>query len=100
MPLHLMEALKKGADGVYVAGCLEGDCHFKTGNTRATKRVAYIKKLLDEIGIGGERVEMFSMSAGMGEVFAQTALDFTEKVRRLGPNPAKVALDNSGQTAG
>ena len=97
---HLMEALKKGADGVYVAGCLEGDCHFKTGNTCATKRVAYIKKLLDEIGIEGERVEMFSMSAGMGEVFARTALDFTEKVRRLGPNPSRVALDNSGQTAG
>lgn len=98
--IHLMEALKKGADGVYVAGCLEGDCHFKTGNTRAAKRVDYIKKLLDDIGIGGDRVEMFSMSAGMGELFAQAALEFTEKVRSLGPNPAKVGFDNYERSAG
>ncbi len=91
--LHLMKAFEKGADGVYVAGCLEGDCHFKTGNTRAARRVAYVKKMLDEIGIGGERVEMFLMSAGMGERFAQTAVDFTEKIRSLGPNPAKAARE-------
>jgi F420-non-reducing hydrogenase iron-sulfur subunit len=90
--IHILKALEKGADGVYVAGCLEGDCHFKNGNTRATQRVNYIKKLLDEIGIGAERVEMFAMSAGMGELFAQTATDFTEKIRKLGPNPAKIAL--------
>jgi F420-non-reducing hydrogenase iron-sulfur subunit len=89
--IHIMKALEKGADGVYVAGCLEGDCHFKNGNVRATQRVTYLKKLLDEIGIEGERVEMFEMSAGMGERFAQIATDFTEKIRQLGPNPAKVA---------
>ena len=89
--IHIMKALEKGADGVYVAGCLEGDCHFKNGNVRATNRVTYLKKLLDEIGIEGERVEMFEMSAGMGERFAQVATDFTEKIRQLGPNPAKVA---------
>jgi coenzyme F420-reducing hydrogenase delta subunit len=93
--IHIMRALQKGADGVYVAGCLEGDCHFKTGNTRAIKRVAYVKKLLDEIGIGGERVEMFCMSAGMGERFARTASDFTEKIRNLGPNPAKVGMKSA-----
>jgi F420-non-reducing hydrogenase iron-sulfur subunit len=98
--IHLLKALEKGADGVYVAGCLDGDCHFKTGNTRAAKRVAYVKKLLDEIGIGGERVEMFSMSAGMGERFAQTASDFTDKIRSLGPNPAKAALGQFRRAAG
>jgi len=92
--IHIMKALEKGADGVYVAGCLEGDCHFKNGNINAAKRVAYIKKLLDEIGIGGERVEMILMSAGMGERFAQTAADMTEKIRKLGPNPAKsISMD-------
>ena len=92
--IHIMKALEKGADAVYVAGCLEGDCHFKNGNIDAAKRVAYIKKLLDEIGIGGERVEMILMSAGMGERFAQTAADMTEKIRKLGPNPAKsISMD-------
>jgi F420-non-reducing hydrogenase iron-sulfur subunit len=98
--MHLLKAFEKGADGVYVAGCLDGDCHFKTGNTRAAKRVAYVKKLLDEIGIGGERVEMFLMSAGMGERFAQTASEFTDKIRNLGPNPAKAAMEESRRAAG
>jgi F420-non-reducing hydrogenase iron-sulfur subunit len=98
--IHIMKSLEKGADGVYVAGCLDGDCHFKNGNVRATHRVAYLKKLLDEIGIGGERVEMFAMSAGMGERFAQTATDFTEKIRKLGPNPVKVARQEDQRAAG
>ncbi len=85
--IHLLKAFEKGADGVYVAGCLEGDCHFKNGNVRAVKRVAYVRRLLDSIGIGGERVEMVNLSAGMGERFAEIARQFTEKIRELGPNP-------------
>jgi F420-non-reducing hydrogenase iron-sulfur subunit len=87
--IHIMRAFQKGADGVYVAGCLEGDCHFKNGNIHAARRVGYVKRLLDEIGVGGERLEMMTMSAGMGEHFAATAAEFTEKIRRLGPNPVK-----------
>jgi coenzyme F420-reducing hydrogenase delta subunit len=93
--IHMMKALEKGADGVYVAGCLEGDCHFKDGNIKAARRVAGVKKILDEVGIGGDRVEMVTMSAGMGEKFAQTATDFTEKIRELGPNPVKNASSAS-----
>ena len=89
--IPLLHALQKGADGVYVAGCLVGDCHFNAGNVRAAHRVDYVKKILDEIGIGGERVEMINMSAGMGRRFAQTAEEFTEKIRKLGPNPVKGA---------
>jgi coenzyme F420-reducing hydrogenase delta subunit len=96
--IHIMRALQKGADGVYVAGCLEGDCHFKDGNVKAGNRVRYVKKLLEEIGIGGERVDMITMSAGMGERFAQTAIDFTEKIRKLGPNPVKTGLRNEAQS--
>ena len=95
--IHLMKALEKGADGVYVAGCLEGDCHFKDGNLKAAKRVKQVQKILDDIGIGGERVEMILMSAGMGARFAQTAADFTQKIRNLGPNPVKNA--NGGKMA-
>lgn len=97
--IYLMKALENGADGVYVAGCLEGDCHFKNGNIKAAQRVAYVKKLLDEIGVGGDRVEMVSMSAGMGERFAQIATDFTERMRKLGPSPVRVALSNKRQRA-
>jgi coenzyme F420-reducing hydrogenase delta subunit len=96
---HIMKAFEKGGDGVFVAGCLEGDCHFKNGNTKAVQRVAYLKKLLDEIGIGGERLEMVSMSAGMGERFARNASNFTEKIRKLGPNPVRAALARNAQSA-
>ena len=86
---HIMHALQKGADGVYVAGCLEGDCHFKNGNLKATRRVERVKKILAEIGIEKERVEMVTMSAGMGKDFARVAVEITEKIRKLGPNPVK-----------
>jgi F420-non-reducing hydrogenase iron-sulfur subunit len=85
--IHLMRALQKGADGVYVAGCLEGDCHFKNGNGKAAQRVASVKRLLAEIGVEPERVEMFTMSAGMGGRFSQIASEFTDRIRKLGPNP-------------
>ncbi len=87
--LHMMRAFEKGADGVYVAGCLEGDCHFKNGNIRAGQRVAYVQKILEDLGIEPQRLEMIMMSAGMGERFAQTAFEFTEKIRELGPCPVK-----------
>lgn len=89
--LHIVKAFEKGADGVYVAGCLEGDCHFKNGNTRAAKRVEYTAKYLEEIGIEPERLEMVYMSAGMGYRFAQIATEITEKIRELGPSPIKSA---------
>ena len=85
--IHMMKALEKGADGVLVAGCLDGDCHFKNGNTKAARRVAFVRKLLEEIGIEPERLSMVTMSAGMGMRFAQIASEFTEQIQKLGPNP-------------
>jgi len=89
--IHLMKSLEKGADGVLVAGCLEGDCHFQSGNLRAKKRVEYVRRILETIGIEPERVAMYNLSAGMGPRFAEIALEMTEKVRQLGPNPVKAA---------
>jgi coenzyme F420-reducing hydrogenase delta subunit len=88
---HLLEAFEKGADGVYVAGCLEGDCHFLSGNFRAKKRVAWAKQILEDAGIGGDRLEMYNMSAAMGPRFAEVAREMTEKIRKLGPSPTKKA---------
>lgn len=93
--LHLVKAFEKGADGVYVAGCLKGDCHFKEGNDKAAKRVKFVKTYLEEIGIESERLEMFRMSAGMGFQFAQTAKDMTEKIRELGPSPINIAISQA-----
>jgi len=87
--LHIIKAFEKGADGVYVAGCLEGDCHFKNGNEKAAKRVAYVMKYLEEIGIESDRLQMVNVSAGMGDRFAQIATEITEKIKKLGPSPIK-----------
>ena len=90
-PLYIMRAFEKGADGVYVAGCHEGNCHFLEGNINAKRRVTHLKKVLDEIGVGGDRLEMYNMSAAEGPRFAQVANEFTQRIRDLGPSPLSTA---------
>jgi coenzyme F420-reducing hydrogenase delta subunit len=83
--LYIMKAFEDGADGVFVAGCLEGQCHFLEGNLRARKRVAYVKRLLAEVGIEPERVEMYNLSSAMGGRFAEIVEEMTTKIKELGP---------------
>lgn len=85
--LHVLRAFEQGMDGVMVAGCLEGSCHYLKGNLQAKRRVRYAKQLLDTIGVGGERLEMFNLSSSEGPRFAQIATEMTERVRKLGPSP-------------
>ena len=85
--LYLLKALEDGMDGVYVAGCEEGDCHFLKGNIRARKRVGYVKEILRDLGINPGRVEMYNLSAADGPRFVDIARSFTKRIRRLGPSP-------------
>lgn len=87
--IHILKAFEGGADGVYLVGCLEGDCHYLTGNLRAKKRLQYLRGLLEESGIGGGRVTMYNMSSAEGLKFADAAREFTEKIRGMGPNLLK-----------
>ncbi len=87
--IHLLRAIEAGADGVYAAGCLEGECHYLKGNLWARKRVDHVKDLLGELGIEPERVEMYNMSSAMGAKFAEVATEFTQRIKELGPNPVK-----------
>ncbi len=79
----LLKAFVSGADGVMVAGCEVGSCHFIHGNVRAIKRVAHAKKLVAETGINPERLEMFQIAASQGPLFAQTSREFTERIKKL-----------------
>ncbi len=88
--LHILRAFEKGADGVYAVGCMEGDCHFTSGNFRARKRIEQAKVLLDTVGVGGERVEMFNLASSEGPLFAKFATEFVDKIKDLGPNPIKL----------
>ena len=87
--IHLLNAIEDGADGVYVAGCLEGECHYKTGNLRTRKKVEYVKKVLEEIGIEPERVEMYNLSSAQGARFAEIANEMVERIKGLGSSPVK-----------
>lgn len=83
--LHVLRALEDGADGVFFSGCLIGDCHYISGNEMATRRIHTVKKMLSEIGVEPERVEIYYNPSAMGPQFAHTCTEFTERVRRLGP---------------
>ncbi len=89
--IHLLRGFEKGADGVYVLGCIEGDCHYNSGNLRAGKRVAQAAALLDKVGIGGNRVAMFHLSSSQAPRFVEIAEEMTGRIARLGPNPIKTA---------
>lgn len=93
--IHMLRAFEKGADGVYVVGCEEGSCQFTSGNFRARKRVEQVQRLLDAIGIGGQRAQMYNLSSGEGTRFAQFAKEMDDRIRKLGPNPIKTAQKKS-----
>lgn len=84
---YFLKALESGADGVLVAGCLEGGCHFTNGNLYAKRRVEYMREMFEEIGLEKERLRMVNVSASMARPLADLILDMVETVRRLGPSP-------------
>ncbi|HEW89909.1 MAG TPA: hydrogenase iron-sulfur subunit, partial [Candidatus Bathyarchaeota archaeon] len=86
---YIMKAFEEGADGVLVAGCHPGDCHYISGNLKAEKEVERTKKLLDLIGLGSDRLRLEWVSASEGEKFARVVREFTEQLKALGPSPLK-----------
>ena len=86
---HLLKAFEAGADVVFVAGCLEGECHYLTGNIRAKKRVNKLKKDLAQMGLEPERLEMFNLSSSEGPRFAAICKEMSERAYKLGPSPVK-----------
>ncbi len=88
-PIYILRAFEAGADGVFVAGCLEGQCHYQVGNLYAKGRVHRLKELLDEAGIGGARLEMFNLSSAEGPRFAEVAREMTARIAALGPSPLR-----------
>jgi coenzyme F420-reducing hydrogenase delta subunit len=84
-----MKAFEKGADGILVAGCLEGGCHFTEGNLLARGRVGYTRKFLAESGLEEERIRMINISAAQARPFTDHVNDMLATLRRLGPSPLK-----------
>jgi len=86
---HILDAFEKGIDGILIVGCLEGDCHFVEGNLRARKRTDRIRFLIEEIGLGAERLKMVNLSDVMASAFVQHIKEAVETIKNLGPNPLR-----------
>ena len=88
-PYFVLRALELGADGVLVTGCHIGDCHYISGNERAQMRMEMLSELLDQIGIGSERIRLEWISASEANRFAEVMNEFTGQIAELGPSPLK-----------
>jgi len=88
-PLFVLKAYLGGIDGVLVAGCHPGDCHYEKGNYYTRRRFALLKKIFEEIDIEADRLLLSWISASEGPKYAKVATEFTEKIKKLGKNPAK-----------
>ncbi len=84
-PAFVLEAFRKGIDGVFVAGCHLGDCHYERGNFKALRRYELLKVMLPQFGIDPRRLMLEWVSAAEGDKFARKAAEFVVDVARLGP---------------
>jgi len=88
-PEFILEAFAKGADGVFIGGCHPGDCHYVNGNIRTRRRVAMLKKLLEQMGINPRRLRLEWVSATEGAKFARVIEEFVNEIKELGPSPLR-----------
>ncbi len=99
-PAFVLKAFLKGADGVLIAGCHLGDCHYIEGNYKTEKRIEQTLKALDYIGVTPQRLRLEWISASEGPKFANVIRDFTEDLKKLGPNPLDIAKGNGVDASG
>ncbi|MFH1653780.1 MAG: hydrogenase iron-sulfur subunit [Pseudomonadota bacterium] len=84
-PQFVVQAFRDGADGVVILGCHPGDCHYKEGNFKTLRRSFFLKKMLNDFGIEGERLHLDWISATEGEKFVRVISEMNERIKKLGP---------------
>ncbi len=84
-PSFVLEALRRGADGVLVAGCRLGECHYTIGNYCARQRMDVLGKLLADMGLNESRLRVEWIAASEGERFACIVKDFVKQLKEIGP---------------
>ena len=92
-PAFILEAFRSGADGVLIAGCHPGDCHYIAGNYKAQRRGILLKKLLEQFGVEPQRLRIEFVSASEGAKFAAVVKEMVEDIKKLGPSPLKVQME-------
>ena len=92
-PTFILSAFSWGADGVLVAGCHPGDCHYVKGNYAMERRFNFVKEVLNKLGIESERLILEWISAGEGAKFTALVRNVSRKIKDLGPSPLKKTTD-------
>jgi F420-non-reducing hydrogenase iron-sulfur subunit len=85
-PELIINAFSRGADGVLIAGCHPGDCHYMTGNYKTRRRYFLLKKMISQLGINPERLKLEWISASESQKFQSTINEFVEKIAKLKGN--------------
>ena len=86
--VFMLRAFETGADAVLVLVCPEGACRYVEGNLRAKKRVGWVQNLLDEIGLDGNRLQLFNVGFEDTEALERIIEKTVSQLTALGPNPA------------
>ena len=94
-PYHVLKAFQMGIDGVLIAGCHIGDCHYLKGNYMTYKRFQVIRDILRFIGIGEDRLRLEWVSAAEGEKYALVIKEFTGQVERAGASPLRTRWEKN-----
>jgi F420-non-reducing hydrogenase iron-sulfur subunit len=84
-PTFVLKALALGADGVMIAGCHPGECHYLEQNYKAMRRFAMLKHTLRSLGVEEGRIRLQWASAAEGAALAHAISEMVEEVRALGP---------------
>jgi F420-non-reducing hydrogenase iron-sulfur subunit len=74
-PAFVIKAIFEGADGVFVAGCHPGDCHFIKGNYYTRRKIAALKEMFNAFSIKN-KIRLFWVSAS-------EARRFVDKVSKM-----------------
>ena len=88
-PVLVLTAFLQGADGVFIAGCHPGDCHYDKGNYYARRRFAVLKTIVKSLGLESERLRLSWVSASEGQRFAEVFNEFNDTITKMGPNPMR-----------
>jgi F420-non-reducing hydrogenase iron-sulfur subunit len=91
-PVLVLTAFLRGADGVLIAGCHPGDCHYDTGNFYTRRRQALLKDIVGELKLEEERLQLHWISASEGKRFAEMVNEFDQRLRQLGPTPLRTKV--------
>jgi len=84
-PQFILDALRRGADGVLIGGCHPGDCHYVEGNYKLLRRFQLLQRMLGDLGIDARRVRLEWISAAEGEKVKTVINEMTAQIKELGP---------------